>query len=140
MSNVRLAEISPVPLDVSAIMAAVTGPEVGGMTMFVGAVRDHDSGRAVAELSYTAHPKAEQILREVAQEVADAFPDARLAVVHRIGDLAIGDLAVAVVAADAHRGGAFEAARRLIDDVKATVPIWKHQRFVDGTFEWVGLP
>ena len=140
MSNVCLAEISPVPLDVSAIMATVAGPEVGGITMFVGAVRDHDSGRPVEALSYTAHPKAEQILREVAQEVADDFPDARLAVVHRIGDLVIGDLAVVVVAASAHRGEAFAAARRLIDDVKATLPIWKHQRFVDGTFEWVGLP
>jgi len=140
MSNVCLAEISPVPLDVSAIMAAVSGPEVGGITMFVGTVRDQDGGRPVAELSYTAHPQAEQILREVTQAVADDFPDARLAVAHRIGDLAIGDLAVVVVAACAHRGEAFVAARRLIDDVKATVPIWKHQRFVDGTFEWVGLP
>jgi len=140
MSNVLLAEISPVPLDVGAIMATVAGPEVGGITMFVGAVRDHDSGRPVEALSYTAHPKAEQILREVAQQVADDFPDARLAVVHRIGDLVIGDLAVVVVAAGAHRDEAFAAARRLIDDVKATLPIWKHQRFVDGTFEWVGLP
>ncbi len=140
MSNVCLAEISSVPLDISAVMAAVTGPEVGGTTLFVGAIRDHDGGRPVADLSYTAHPTAEQILVEVVQAVADAFPDARLAVVHRVGDLAVGDLAVVVVAACAHRGEAFTAARRLIDDVKATVPIWKHQRFVDGTFEWVGLP
>jgi molybdopterin synthase catalytic subunit len=140
MSNVYLAEISPVPLDVNAIMAAVAGPEVGGTALFVGAVRDHDGGRAVADLSYTAHPTAQQILLEVAEAVADDFPDARLAVVHRVGDLAIGDLAVVVVAACAHRGEAFTASRRLIDDVKTTVPIWKHQRFVDGTFEWIGLP
>jgi molybdopterin synthase catalytic subunit len=140
VSNVCLAEISPVPLDVSEVMAAVAGSAVGGTALFVGAVRDHDGGRPVAQLSYTAHPKAEQILLEVTQAVADAFPDARLAVVHRVGDLSIGDLAVVVVAASAHRDEAFTAARRLIDDVKATVPIWKHQRFVDGTFEWVGLP
>ncbi|HVQ88288.1 MAG TPA: molybdenum cofactor biosynthesis protein MoaE [Actinomycetes bacterium] len=140
MSTVCLAEISYEPLDVAAVMAAVAAPSVGGTAVFVGAVRDHDDGQSVVELSYSAHPTAAATLREVADQVSERFPTSRLAVVHRVGDLAIGDLAVVVVAASDHRDQAFAAARALIDDVKSTVPIWKHQRFVDGSSTWVGLP
>ena len=140
MSTVCLAEISSEPLDVAAVMAAVAAPSVGGTAVFVGAVRDHDDGQSVVELSYSAHPTAAATLREVADQVSERFPTSRLAVVHRVGDLAIGDLAVVVVAASDHRDQAFAAARALIDDVKSTVPIWKHQRFVDGSSTWVGLP
>lgn len=140
MNGVRLVAISPTPLDVEGALAAVSDEGVGGTAVFVGAVRDHDGGRQVTALSYSEHPTAASIMRNVAEQVARDFPDARLAVVHRVGDLVIGDLAVVVAAGCPHRDTAFAAARRLIDDVKSSVPIWKHQRFDDGSEEWVGLP
>jgi molybdopterin synthase catalytic subunit len=108
--------------------------------VFVGTVRDVDGGRAVGGLGYSAHPAAEDSLRAVAESVAQRFPAVALAAVHRVGDLAVGDLAVVVAAACPHRGEAFDAARALIDELKQTVPIWKHQLFADGTDEWVGSP
>jgi molybdopterin synthase catalytic subunit len=101
-------------------------------------VRDEDHGRTVTRLSYSAHPTAEQRLGAVLEGVAEAFPVKALAAVHRVGDLEIGDIAVIVAASCPHRGEAFEASRRLIDDLKAQVPIWKHQVFADGHAEWVG--
>ena len=98
---------------------------------------DHDGGRGVTELEYSAHPDAEAALRRVAEQVAADLPVHGLAAVHRTGLLQVGDVAVVVAASAAHRGQAFEAARRLIDDLKATVPVWKRQVFADGTDEWV---
>lgn len=140
MDQVLDARISADPLEVEPLLALVTDSTVGGTALFVGVVRDHDEGKRVSALSYSAHPSAAQLLNDSAERVAAAHPKVRLAVVHRVGDLAIGDRAVVVAAGAAHRGMALEAARDLIDDVKATVPIWKHQRFADGSEEWVGLP
>ena len=138
--EIRLCAIRETPLDVQEVLDAVTGDAAGGVVLFVGAVRDHDDARAVAGLGYSAHPTAERRLREVLEAVAGRHPVTALAAVHRVGELAIGDLAVVVAAAAAHRGQAFDASRDLIDDLKATVPIWKHQRFADGDEEWVGTP
>ena len=122
------------------VFAAVAGDAAGGTALFVGTVRDHDHDHDVTGLSYSAHPSAEAELRRVAEEVAAKFPVLALAAVHRVGDLAVGDLAVVVAVACPHRAEAFDACRELIDELKATVPIWKHQRFTDGTDEWVGTP
>ena len=138
--RVRLVEIRETPLDVSEVMAAVSDDEAGGVTLFVGAVRDHDAARSVAHLDYTAHPTALDRLHDVVRSVVDRHPVTAVAAVHRVGLLEIGDLAVVVAAAAPHRGQAFDAARDLIDDLKATVPIWKHQVFADGAEEWVGTP
>ncbi len=143
---VVLSEIGTAPLDVGAVLAAVSSPHAGGIALFVGTVRDHDHASAVAELEYTAHPGAAAELRRVCEEVAArAWPDLdghelRLAAIHRIGPLQIGDLAVVVAAAAPHREAAFLACRALIDELKEKVPIWKHQRFADGSQEWVGCP
>lgn len=137
---VRLVDIRSTPLDVAEVLAAVEDASAGGVTLFVGTVRDHDEAKAVAGLDYSAHPTALDRLRTVVEEVAARHPVTAVAAVHRVGELAIGDAAVVVAAAAAHRGQAFDAARDLIDDLKATVPIWKHQAFSDGTEEWVGLP
>jgi molybdopterin synthase catalytic subunit len=137
---VRLLELREAPLSVDEVLAAVRAPGVGGTAVFVGSVRDDDEGRGVRQLGYSAHPTAEAVMREVADRVSAACPGVLLAAVHRVGDLAVGDLAVVVAAGAAHRAEAFEAARRLIDDLKHQVPIWKHQRFADGTEEWVGAP
>jgi molybdopterin synthase catalytic subunit len=138
--RVRLVEIRETPLDVSEVLTAVSDAAAGGVTLFVGTVRDHDEARSVANLDYSAHPTAVDRLRAVVSAVVERHPVTAVAAVHRVGLLEIGDLAVVVAAAAAHRGQAFDAARELIDDLKATVPIWKHQVFADGQEEWVGTP
>ena len=137
---VRLVDIRETPLDVAEVLAAVSDDAAGGVTLFVGAVRDHDDARSVGHLDYTAHPTALDRLVDVVRAVAGRHPVTAVAAIHRVGRLEIGDLAVVVAAAAAHRGQAFDASRDLIDDLKATVPIWKHQVFADGAEEWVGTP
>lgn len=137
---VRLCAISDEPLSVDAVLGALEDPSAGGLVLFVGRVRDHDGGTGVAGLSYSAHPTALERLRAVCDSVAEEYDVTALAAVHRVGDLAIGDLAVVVATTAAHRGDSFAASRALIDTLKAQVPIWKHQVFVDGTHEWVGAP
>jgi molybdopterin synthase catalytic subunit len=136
---VRLVDIRETPLDVSEVVAALDDEASGGLTLFVGRVRDHDGGRSVTGLDYDAHPTALAKLTEVAEQVAGEYA-VSVAAVHRVGTLALGDIAVIVAASAGHRGDAFTASRALIDTLKATVPIWKHQRFADGTQEWVGAP
>lgn len=136
---IRLLGVSDRPLSVDEVFAAVGDDGAGGTTLFAGTVRDHDGGRDVTRLEYTAHPTAERELRRVAEKVAAEYSVRALAAVHRVGDLKVGDLAVIVAVSCAHRGEAFAASRRLIDDLKAEVPIWKHQVFADGTEEWVGV-
>lgn len=137
---VRLVEISDRPLSVDVVVDAVRDPAAGGTVVFAGAVRDVDEGRSVTRLDYTAHPSAVAELRAVAESVATRYPVVAIAVSHRVGELEIGDLAVVLAVSCPHRGEAFEAARALIDELKAIVPIWKHQVFDDGSQEWVGTP
>jgi molybdopterin synthase catalytic subunit len=137
---VRLVAVQDEPLSVDEVLSAVSDPSAGGTCLFVGTVRDLDHDRSVNKLAYSAHPTVVDRLTEVAQQVADRHPVTALAAVHRVGDLAIGDLAVVVAVSAPHRGEAFDACRDLIDTLKSTVPIWKHQEFSDGGEEWVGLP
>ncbi len=137
MDVIRLAELRETPLSVDEVQAAVADPAAGGIAIFAGAVRDHDHGRGVTELSYSAHPSAAAQLRQVAEQIAARYDVRAVAAVHRVGDLAIGDLAVVVAVSSGHRATAFDACRALIDELKATVPIWKHQRFAGGDSEWV---
>jgi molybdopterin synthase catalytic subunit len=137
---VRLVDIRDAPLDATEVLDCVGGDETGGVTLFVGKVRDHDQAKGVVGLDYSAHPTAPEVMREICARIAEAHPVHAVAAVHRVGSLAIGDVAVVVAAAAAHRGQAFDAARDLIDTLKAEVPIWKHQRFADGSEEWVGSP
>jgi molybdopterin synthase catalytic subunit len=141
VSVVRLIAIRDCELSVDEVRAAVADPGAGGIALFAGAVRDTDHDQGVTGLSYSAHPSAEAELRRVAEMIADKFSGVRgIAAVHRVGDLAIGDLAVVVAVACPHRSEAFDACRELIDVLKSSVPIWKHQRFTDGGSEWVGTP
>jgi molybdopterin synthase catalytic subunit len=140
MSVIRLLGVRDAPLSVDEVLAAVADPAAGGTVVFLGTVRDEDAGKTVDGLGYTAHPTVEDALRSVADHVAATHPAIALAAVHRVGYLAVGDLAVVVAVSCAHRGEAFAAARMLIDDLKSSVPIWKHQTFGDGSDEWVGLP
>ncbi|WP_182523927.1 molybdenum cofactor biosynthesis protein MoaE [Nocardioides dongkuii] len=137
---VRLAELRESPLDVAEVVAALDDAAAGGLTLFVGRVRDHDGGKGVTGLDYSAHPSALDRLRQVCDRVAADHDVHGVAAVHRTGTLAIGDLAVVVATTASHRDEAFRASRALIDTLKDEVPIWKHQRFGDGTEEWVGAP
>nr|WP_221634611.1 molybdenum cofactor biosynthesis protein MoaE [Nocardioides luti] len=128
------------PLDVTEVVDALDDDASGGLTLFIGRVRDHDGGKGVDGLDYTAHPSALERLTEVCERVATEYDVHALAAVHRVGTLAIGDIAVIVATTASHRGEAFTASRALIDTLKSEVPIWKHQRFGDGSDEWVGSP
>jgi molybdopterin synthase catalytic subunit len=138
--RVRLVDLRETPLDVAEVLHALDEESSGGLALFVGRVRDHDGGKGVDGLDYSAHPTALPVLREVCEQVAARHEITGLAAVHRVGHLDIGDIAVVVATASAHRGDCFAASRDLIDTLKAQVPIWKHQAFADGSDEWVGSP
>jgi molybdopterin synthase catalytic subunit len=135
-----IAEVTTASLDVAAHEAAVADRRAGAVVTFQGVVRDHDHGRSVRALEYEGHPSAVEVLRTVAAEVA-ADPDVyAVAVSHRIGPLEIGEAALVAAVSTAHRAAAFAACARLVDEVKARLPIWKRQVFADGTEEWVNCP
>ncbi len=137
---VRLVDLREAPLEVEEVIAALDDESSGGLTLFVGRVRDHDQGKGVVGLDYSAHPSALDTMRAICEQVAASHAVHGIVAVHRVGTLAIGDVAVIVATTSAHRGTSFDASRQLIDTLKAEVPIWKHQRFSDGTEEWVGSP
>ncbi len=138
MSQIRLIAIRDTELSVDEVRAAIADPAAGGEVLFAGTVRDNDAGRGVTGLSYSAHPSAAAELERVAEGIAAKYDVIALAAVHRTGDLAVGDLAVVVGVSCAHRAEAFHACHAMIDELKASAPIWKHQRFTDGSDEWVG--
>ncbi|AEV89206.1 molybdenum cofactor biosynthesis protein MoaE [Actinoplanes sp. SE50] len=139
-SRVVLAEVLDTPLDLAAHEAAVTDRRAGAVVSFQGVVRDHDHGRGVTLLEYEGHPSAPAVLREVAEEIAADPAVYAIAVSHRIGPLEIGDVALVASVSTAHRAAAFAACARLVDEVKARLPIWKRQLFTDGAEEWVNCP
>ncbi len=125
------------PLDPAVLARAVASPAHGAIATFVGLVRDHHDGRAVRSLRYSAYePMAEAVAAEIVAEAEARWP-VRVALGHRLGDLAVGDAAVAVAAGSAHREAAFAACRYVIEEVKRRVPIWKLERHPDGSETWV---
>ncbi|TXL61450.1 molybdenum cofactor biosynthesis protein MoaE [Aeromicrobium terrae] len=137
MADIRLLDVRDAPLSLDEVFEAVRDPSAGGIALFVGTVRTVDEDREVQQLSYSAHPSVLDRLRDVAERIAAEINVVALAAVHRVGDLAIGDLAVVVAISAQHRQEAFEAGRRLIDDLKSEVPIWKHQTYTSGDATWV---
>lgn len=135
---VRRAAVGTEPLDVAAHAALVDDPAAGAVVTFAGVVRDHDGGRPVRGLDYSAHPTAAAVVARVVAEVAGRADGVRaLAVSHRVGPLAVGDVALACAVAADHRRAAFATCAELVDEVKRQLPVWKHQLFADGTDEWV---
>lgn len=135
MSLFRVLET---PLVAAEAIAAVSTPEVGGVDLFLGLVRNHNDGRAVTRLEYHAYVSmAEKEMARIAEELAVELPGVRLAALHRIGSLSVGDVAVVCAAGAVHRGEAFQACRALIDRIKHRVPIWKREHGPDGPY-WVG--
>jgi molybdopterin synthase catalytic subunit len=135
-----IAEVTGAPLDVAAHERAVAQAESGAVVVFKGVVRDHDDGRGVTRLEYEAHPTAGAVLAEVAAEIAAGPEVHAVAVSHRVGVLEVGDVALVAAVSSAHRAAAFAACARLVDEVKARLPVWKRQLFLDGTDEWVNSP
>ena len=133
-----LADVRDEPLSVDEVLAAVAHHSAGGQAVFVGTVRDDDAGRAVISLDYSAHPSAREVIRSLAAATADDPDVLRVAVLHRVGPLVVGDLAIVAAVSTAHRAEAFEHCRLLVDRVKHELPMWKLQRFADGSSEWVG--
>jgi molybdopterin synthase catalytic subunit len=136
-----LVALSAEPLSEPAVVRAVEDPGAGAVVLFSGVVRDHTGGRRVKFLEYEAHgPMALGKMREIAAEVRRRWPDTRrVALVHRVGRLEIGESSVLIAVSSPHRARAFEACRFAIDTLKETVPIWKKEHFEDGQV-WVGLP
>lgn len=125
------------PISEAEVASAVASPQAGAVVTFTGVVRDHDHGRPVAVLEYEAHPDANAVVAEVVAQAAARPRVIAAAALHRVGNLAVGELAFVAAISAAHRVDAFAACAWLVDAVKARVPIWKHQYFADGTDEWV---
>ncbi|MFN8033569.1 MAG: molybdenum cofactor biosynthesis protein MoaE [Mycobacterium sp.] len=138
MTRILRAALVDGPISLTEHEDLVANAAAGAVVGFAGVVRNHDGGRDVVRLEYSAHPTAQEALFEVLAEVAGTATGVRaMAASHRVGTLHIGDAAlVAAVAAD-HRGAAFETCARLVDTIKERLPVWKHQFFADGTDEWV---
>ena len=136
---VAFARVQDAPLSVDEVMAAVRHDRAGAVPLFVGQVRDHDGGRGVVALDYSAHPSADSVAATIAARYAALPGIERIALAHRVGALVVGDLAIVAAVSSAHRGAAFQTCADLVEDVKAHLPIWKHQQFEDGTQEWVGI-
>ncbi|WP_243658713.1 molybdenum cofactor biosynthesis protein MoaE [Tamaricihabitans halophyticus] len=140
-ARVLRAVVSTEPLSVAEHADLVGERSAGAVVTFAGVVRDHDHGRTVTSLEYEGHPSAGAVIERVAAEVAAGASGVQaLAVSHRVGKLAIGDAALAVAVAAAHRKEAFVVCADLVDEVKRQLPIWKRQVFPDGTDEWVNCP
>jgi molybdopterin synthase catalytic subunit len=132
------AAVGTEPLDVAEHAALVDDAAAGAVVTFAGVVRDHDRGRAVLGLEYSAHPTAAAVVAEVAADVAARSAGVRaVAISHRVGTLSVGDVALACAVAAEHRRAAFQTCAALVDEVKKSLPVWKHQLFADGTDEWV---
>ena len=136
----RLARVvADRPPSIDACVEAVRGPDAGGIATFTGMVRARSQGRDVSRLEYEAYAAmAEQVFRELCEEIERELPGVRLAVEHAIGTLAVGDIAVVIAAAAPHRAEAFRACEAMIDRLKQRAPIWKKETGPDGT-SWVGM-
>jgi molybdopterin synthase catalytic subunit len=126
------------PLDPAAVLREVEQPAHGAAILFVGTVREVNDGRPVDGMEYTAYvPMAEKEMGAIAKEANEKFSGSFVVIVHRIGQLAIGDASVAIATANAHRDSAYQASRYVIEQLKARVPIWKREHYTDGTREWI---
>jgi len=126
-------------IHIEDVVTAVSTDSSGAIDLFLGTTRNHSDGKAVRSLSYEAYPEmAEREIRKIVQEVHYHWPAHKVAVVHRLGDVPMGEASVAIAVSSSHRKEAFEACRFIIDKLKETVPIWKKEQFEDGSSEWSG--
>jgi molybdopterin synthase catalytic subunit len=125
-------------IDPQAVLAMVGSPADGAAILFLGTVRDQNEGRGVSGMHYDAFVEmAGPVLNDIAGEAAVRANSERIAVVHRIGELAIGEVSVAIAVSSPHRAEAFDAARFIIEQIKVRLPVWKHEHYVDGDSRWL---
>ncbi|MEY3181613.1 MAG: hypothetical protein RL583_773 [Actinomycetota bacterium] len=137
MPELVYAVVTDAPVNIAELSKLVTNPQSGAVVTFCGDVRNHDGGKEVASLLYEIHPSAPEQIKLIAESIIDRFDIEKVAVAHRYGNIAIGETAFAVAVSAAHRQAAFDACSAIVDEVKANLPIWKHQKFTDGTDQWV---
>ena len=137
MPELVYAVVTDAPVNIAELSKLVTNPHSGSVVTFCGDVRNHDGGKEVASLLYEIHPSAPEQIKLIAESIIDRFDIEKVAVAHRYGNIAIGETAFAVAVSAAHRQAAFDACAAIVDEVKAKLPIWKHQKFTDGTDQWV---
>ena len=134
---IRTAIVNAV-IDAAALLAEVTSESTGATTLFVGTVRDVNDGRAVRGIEYTAYAAmAADELERIALEASERFDGVRIAVEHRVGELALTDISVAIAIAHARRAPAMDASRFVIEELKRRVPIWKREHYAEGDWQWV---
>ncbi|CAM2901168.1 molybdenum cofactor biosynthesis protein MoaE [Actinomyces slackii] len=138
-ARVLRAEVTHEPISAEELAQRVRDAGAGAVVTFAGVVRDHDQGRGVTGIGYSAHPSADRIVADIAQEAAGRQGVAALGLVHRVGDLVVGDTALAVAVSAAHRAEAFATCGHLVEEVKRRLPVWKRQSFTDGSSQWSNI-
>jgi molybdopterin synthase catalytic subunit len=137
MPSLVLAEVTNSEISTSKLAELVADPRCGAYVTFSGDVRNHDGGKEVKSLMYEIHPSASEQIKAIAEEVIRKFSVEKVALAHRYGDNKIGETAFAVAVSAPHREAAFDACSALVNAVKEGLPIWKYQKFSDGSDEWV---
>ena len=138
-ARVVRAEVTEAPISVTELAGAVQDAAAGAVVTFEGVVRNHDADRAVTGIGYSCHPTAGRIVEQIARDVAQAGRVRALGVVHRVGDLAVGDAALAVAVSSDHRAEAFAVCSQIVEEVKERLPVWKRQTFTDGSTQWSNI-
>jgi len=138
-ARVVRAEVTEAPISVTELADAVHDAAAGAVVTFEGVVRNHDADRAVTGIGYSCHPTAGQIVEQIARDVAERGRVRALGVVHRVGDLTIGDAALAVAVSSDHRAEAFAVCSEIVEEVKMRLPVWKRQTFTDGSTQWSNI-
>jgi len=137
MVQIMRADVTTDVINIFELSNLIRDESCGAIVTFSGEVRNHDSGKEVASLTYEIHPSAQEKLLDITQSVAEKFQVHKVAIAHRFGEIPIGHTAFAVAVSAHHRGSAFDACSALVNEVKEQLPIWKHQVFKDGTDSWV---
>ncbi len=131
------AELVDGPIDTAQAVAAVSGPGRGAVVIFLGTVRDHHAGRPVAKLTYSAYrPMALEGLRRIVADLEASGSGLRMAIVHRLGEVPVGEASVVIAVGSPHRAAAYEASRTALERLKAEIPIWKREHYADGEAAW----
>ena len=138
-ARVVRAEVTESPISVTELADAVQDAAAGAVVTFEGVVRNHDAERAVTGIGYSCHPTAGQVVEQIARDVAQQGRVRALGVVHRVGNLTIGDAALAVAVSSDHRAEAFAVCSEIVEEVKMRLPVWKRQTFTDGSAQWSNL-
>ena len=138
-ARVVRAEVTESPISVTELADAVQDAAAGAVVTFEGVVRNHDAERAVTGIGYSCHPTAGQVVKQIARDVAQQGRVRALGVVHRVGDLSVGEAALAVAVSSDHRAEAFAVCGQIVEEVKKRLPVWKRQTFTDGTAQWSNL-